>query len=318
MTSSIKKTLKKGANSANSAKGDLGNTSSKSPPTKQINPAKNWCFTLNNYDDNDISAISAKFRSVCSCALFGAEVGEEGTPHLQGYARFKVKCRPMSHKLSEKIHWEKCRGSKEENVDYCSKEGNVLFTMGLPKPLKLLDESCMYEYQTYLCQYALREPDDRKILWVYGDKNIGKTQVLKVLCNPGGIYRASILPTSKKHALAQIQRCDVCETFVFNLTADESQYQTNGMFSIIESLKDGLFSTAFGTDNNSMCVRNSSNVIVVANQPPDGSKTEIDRDRFEIWQVSSSEMISKPTSIMDDYHIDKCFLPEGSDDDFGS
>ena len=298
------------SNSSNSSKGDLGNTKSKSPSTKQISPAKRWCFTLNNYDDNDISSISSKFRDVCNIALFGAEVGEEGTPHLQGYCEFSVKCRPKSHGLTESIHWEACKGNRESNVNYCSKDSNILFSIGLPKPLKLLDEYRMYEYQKYICQWALQEPDDRKILWLYGGKNIGKTQALKVLCNPAGPYKASILPTSKKHALAQVQKCDLCETFVFNLTADESQYQTNSMFSIIESLKDGLFSTAFGTDNNAMCVRNSSNVIVVANMPPDGSKTEIDRERFEIWEISSTEMISKPTSIIDDYKFDKCILSE--------
>lgn len=308
------------ANSANSAKGDLGNTGTKSPPKKQIAAAKHWLFVLNNYDENDISAISAKLRDVAQVAIFGAEVGEQGTPHLQGYVKFKIKCRPRSHGLTERIHWgdEKgrpCKGSQADNVAYCSKEGKVLFSLGLPKPLKLLAESDMYEYQRYMCQWALQEPDDRKILWLYGEKCIGKTQALKVLCNPEGKYQASILPVSKKHALAQIQRCELCETFVFNLTADESQFQTNGMFSIIESLKDGLFSTAFGTDNNSMCVRNSSNVIVVANQPPDGTKTEIDRERFEIWKVSSSEMIKQPTTIMDDWKWDKCFLPEGESDE---
>ena len=298
------------SNSSNSSTGDLGNTKTKSPPTKQISPAKRWCFTLNNYDDDDISSISSKFRDYCDVALFGAEVGEEGTPHLQGYCEFTIKCRPKSHGLSERIHWEKCKGNRDANIKYCSKDGDVLFSMGLPKPLKLLDESRMYKYQSYMCQWALQEPDDRKILWLYGGKNIGKTQALKVLCNPEGIYQARILPVSKKHALAQIQRSELTETFVFNLTADESQYQTNGMFSIIESLKDGLFSTSFGTDNNSMCVRNSANVIVVANQPPDGSKTEIDRERFEIWEVSSSAMIKQPTSIMDDFKYDKCILTE--------
>ncbi len=229
----------------------------------------------------------------------------------------------MSLGLTPRIHWgdkygKCCKQPREICVNYCSKDNQVLFSMGLPKPLKLLAESSMYKYQTYMCQYALQEPDDRKILWIYGDKNIGKTQVLKVLCDPKGKYQASILPTSKKHALAQVQRCDITETFVFNLTADESQYQTNSLFSIIESLKDGLFSTMFGTDNNSMCVRNPSNVIVVANQPPDGSKTEIDRERFEIYKVSSVEMELQETSIIDDWCYDKCILPEGSDDDFGS
>lgn len=299
------------ANSASSAKGG-GNI--KPPPNskvKQINPAKRWCWVLNNWDDTDVSAISASLLTLCQCALFGAEVGDSGTPHLQGYCEFLIKCRPISHGLTERISWHKCKGNRESNIRYCSKENNVLFSMGLPKPLKLLAESHMYEYQRYMCQWALQEPDDRKILWIYGGKNIGKTQALKVLCNPEGIYKASILPTSKKHALAQVQRCDICETFVFNLTADESQYQTNSLFSIIESLKDGIFSTAFGTDNNSMCVRNSSNIIVVANKPPDGSKTEIDRERFEIWEVGTMDMVKKSNFVMDDW-VEKCFLPADS------
>jgi hypothetical protein len=299
------------SNSSNSSKGE-GNT--KPPPTskkKQISPAKRWCFTLNNYDDNDISSISSKFRDVAQSALIGAEVGEEGTPHLQGFIEFEIKCRPTSHGLSSRIHWEKCKGTKEQNLKYCSKEGNVIFEFGLPKPLVLLNECDMYPYQKMLLAYAEKDIEDRGILWIYGDKNIGKTQVLKVLCNPNGVYKASILPTSRKHALAQVQRAELCETFVFNLTADESLYQTNSMFSIIESLKDGLFSTAFGTDNNSMCVRNSSRVIVVANNPPDGRKTEIDRNRFKIFEVSRETSIEQETSIMDDWWLDKCIFTEG-------
>ena len=303
------------SNSSNSSKGDLGNTKTKSPTTKQISPAKKWCFTLNNYDENDISSISSKFRDVCSVALFAAEVGEQGTPHLQGFCEFKIKCRPMSHGLTERIHWgddkgKSCKGTTKQNIDYCSKDGDILFSIGLPKPLVLLNTCDMYPYQKMLLSYAEADINDRDILWVYGEKNIGKTQALKVLCNPDGPYKASILPTSKKHALAQIQRCELCETFVFNLTADESQFQTNSMFSIIESLKDGLFSTAFGTDNNSMCVRNSSRVIVVANKPPDGRKTEIDRNRFKIYHVSRETCNLQPTAIMDDWWLDEAILTE--------
>lgn len=96
---------KDSANSANSAKGG-GNT--KTPPlskAKQINPTKRWCWTLNNYSEDDISAISAKLLVVCKVALFGAEVGDEGTPHLQGYCEFITKCRPKSHSIAgDRIH----------------------------------------------------------------------------------------------------------------------------------------------------------------------------------------------------------------------
>ncbi len=306
------------SNSSNSSKGGCNTETPPSSETKQISPAKRWYYTLNNWTEEEHSSISSSLRDNPNVllAIHEWEIGEEcQTPHLQGYVEFKTKVRPRSIGLTKRIHWgdkygKCCKQPRDICVGYCSKDNNVIFSYGLPKPLKLLAETNMYEYQRYMCQWALQEPDDRKILWLYGGKNIGKTQALKVLCNPEGKYQASILPVSKKHALAQVQRCELCETFVFNLTADESQYQTNSMFSIIESLKDGLFSTAFGTDNNSMCVRNSSNVIVVANQPPDGSKTEIDRDRFEIWEVSSSEMIKKPTSIMDDFKYDKCILSE--------
>ena len=53
----------------------------------------------------------------------------------------------------------------------------------------------------------------------------------------------------------------------------------------MESVKDGLFSTNFGTDNNSMCVRNTSHIIVMANTPPDFNKSEIDRKRFKVFNV---------------------------------
>ena len=272
--------------SSNSSKVDLGNTITKSTTTKQISPAKRWCFTLNNYSDDDCSSISSTFREVCAVVIIGKEIGECGTPHLQGYVEFNVKCRPASHNLTKRIHWEKAKGNRESNVKYCSKDGDVFFTFGLPPPLKLISDDTMYPYQRKVLELASLEPEERKIFWFYGEKNIGKTQLLKVLCNPQGRFRSHILPSTKKHALAQVQRAELCYSFVFNLTADQSAYQTNELFSIMESVKDGLFSTNFGVDNNSMCVRNTSHIFVMANEPPDFSKTEIDINRFEIYNVS--------------------------------
>ena len=41
------------------------------------------CFTKNNYEESDIDALLAEERF--SYVIFGLEVGEQGTPHLQGY-----------------------------------------------------------------------------------------------------------------------------------------------------------------------------------------------------------------------------------------
>ena len=274
------------ASSSNSSNRDLGNSTTKSRANKQISPAKRWCFTLNNYEENDLSSIRSKIRGLCSICIIGAEVGESGTPHFQGYCEFLTKCRPISHGFTERIHWEKCKGNREANILYCSKENNVVFSQGLPKPLDLVNEDDFFPYQFMIRDILLREPEKRKIYWFYGEKEIGKTEMLKVFCNPNGVYKAATLPPGpKKHALAQVQKLPLCHSFVFNLSADESRYQTNEFFAIMESVKDGLFSTSFGVECNGMVVRNTSHIIVCANDPPDFSKSCIDRKRFHVYNI---------------------------------
>lgn len=97
--------------------------------SKQSPPAKNWCFTLNNYTDADVSSISlwpSKYT------IFGKEVGDEGTPHLQGYTQFSSKKRLTAlKKLHPSAHWEPAKGTAEQNRVYCSKQGQVT-TIGEP------------------------------------------------------------------------------------------------------------------------------------------------------------------------------------------
>lgn len=113
-----------------------GNTKT---PAKSVNPAKNWCFTLNNYTEEVFCSICSKISDTCLTACIGKEVGACGTPHLQGYIEFKTKSRPLTvfQCISTGIHWERSKGSKEDNLTYCSKE-NLVFTLGFPKPIKII------------------------------------------------------------------------------------------------------------------------------------------------------------------------------------
>jgi len=86
------------------------------------NRSYNWCFTLNNYNDEDIALIAhwpARF------VVVGREVGKEGTPHLQGFVIMKNVARLSSmKKMQQAAHWEICKGSWEQNYDYCTKDGD--------------------------------------------------------------------------------------------------------------------------------------------------------------------------------------------------
>lgn len=74
------------------------------------------------------AALQAKFLIV------GKEVGEQGTPHLQGFISLKSKHRLTGVKklLGSRAHLEQARGSDADNEKYCSKGGNILIREGEP------------------------------------------------------------------------------------------------------------------------------------------------------------------------------------------
>ncbi|ABA53822.1 rep protein [Raven circovirus] len=103
------------------------------PPQKREAAAKRWCFTLNNYTDEEVSAVKAWNASEYHYAVVGREKGENGTPHLQGYIHLKKKARLSTlKKLLSRAHWEKARGSDSDNEAYCTKDGDVILTLGMP------------------------------------------------------------------------------------------------------------------------------------------------------------------------------------------
>ncbi|GAC77771.1 replication protein [uncultured marine virus] len=66
----------------------------KSGNTRQISPSKHWVFTCNNYTKENIELICND--SSIKRYSFQEEVGDSGTPHLQGYLEFITKRRPLN------------------------------------------------------------------------------------------------------------------------------------------------------------------------------------------------------------------------------
>lgn len=93
---------------------------------------KYWCFTLNNYDEQELSAIEGLTSETdviggrrLTYFIAGYEVGESGTPHLQGYLELTKPCRLAGVKRIpglQRAHFERRRGTGAEAAAYCRKE----------------------------------------------------------------------------------------------------------------------------------------------------------------------------------------------------
>lgn len=76
-----------------------------------------WFLTHNNYTQEDIDTLT----QVEGDFIFQEEVGENGTPHLQGFIKFKNARTFLSmKKINGKTHWEKAK-NPEACKNYCQK-----------------------------------------------------------------------------------------------------------------------------------------------------------------------------------------------------
>lgn len=91
--------------------------------------SKNWCFTLNNYTDEDLLRLSelvTKNNKVLYI-IFGKEVGESGTPHLQGFVTLAQRSTLNVVKgfIGGNPHVETSRNINA-SINYCKKDGDFL------------------------------------------------------------------------------------------------------------------------------------------------------------------------------------------------
>lgn len=81
-----------------------------------------YCFTLNNPTQDEEEAVLAL---PCIYVCYGREVGDSGTPHLQGYIHFKDgKSLASVKKMMPRAHLEARKGTVDQAVDYCKKDGD--------------------------------------------------------------------------------------------------------------------------------------------------------------------------------------------------
>lgn len=115
------------------SKGDAG--SGNGSKTSSSNSGRSVCryyvFTLNNFSSEEEKSIAESIRvpGGPSYVIYGREVGESGTPHLQGYIEFPRRV-SISHITQlvgyGRAHLERRRGKQHQAIAYCKKDGDFV------------------------------------------------------------------------------------------------------------------------------------------------------------------------------------------------
>lgn len=88
------------------------------------------CFTINNYELEDLTGFLNYEPTYIKYLVVGQEIGENGTPHLQGFIHLDKDPKKCGIKFwkaeipgGQRAHFEQARGTDEQNRDYCTKDG---------------------------------------------------------------------------------------------------------------------------------------------------------------------------------------------------
>jgi len=252
----------------------------KSGNTKQISACKRWCFTYNNYDPNYINDLLDVLKSHSTKYIVGEEIGESGTPHLQGYVEFKKRIRPLSLKINTLIHWEKAKGTLEQNVDYCSKDGHYFcHNIKVKEPIKVLDTALLYPWQLEILEIIKKTPDDRKIYWYWcADGNSGKTTFAKYLAHHYG----AVPVEGKKNDILYCAANFDSNIYVFDFERSMEEYISYGG---VEKIKNGFYMCS--KYESRPVIRNPPHIIIFANFPP--NVEALSKDRWVIRELTQKD-----------------------------
>lgn len=163
--------------------------------------SRSYCFTWNNYKQEDIDSLMKYEHRYIVIGLEKAP--ETGTPHLQGYIEFTSPKRLTTlHKAYPKVHWEPRKGTAAQASEYCkkgeeyvedgqiSKQGQrtdleTVARMALDKTIPIEDITEQYPKQALLYTRRITElrhasytnrTKQPEITWLWGKTGVGKTR----------------------------------------------------------------------------------------------------------------------------------------------
>lgn len=259
-----------------------GNTNSSNPKKKlRVSMGKHWCFTDHNVSKEHLDQMDQVFTSLGASWLHGLETcPTTGKEHRQGFISFQNKCRPIEKCRDLTIsHWEKCKGSKSQNIEYVTKEGkDIQGNIQYDEPLRLISEGQFYTWQAQLVNELRCTPDDRTIKWIWeAEGKVGKTTLAKWMA----VHLHACVAEGKANDVKNRIITWKKETgawpkiVIWDLARSLEQFVS---YQAIESVKNGFFYS--GKYEGGECIMNCPHVVVFANFEPDIYKMSM--DRFDI------------------------------------
>lgn len=270
----------------------LGNTKTKSVANndkKVENKGKKcrkWCFTLNNWTEKEYLTLLTQLTQ--HKYIVGKEIGEKGTPHLQGYIECKNAIRfETLKKWNDRLHIEKCKGDRKSNLVYCSKdkdyETNFNMSEIIDKKMYVLEQEyknvVWKPYQDDILKLLGDKPDSRKINWYWEENgNVGKSFLCKYIALK---YDNVIISEGKKdNVYNQILSLYNSENYIIEkpiiCILDISRHNQDYInYGCLESIKNGMIYS--GKYEGGQCYFTTPHIVVFSNEEPDYSKWSSDR-----------------------------------------
>jgi len=293
--------------------GEKGNTK---PSRKQPPQLKQWFFTWNNYPNNAISALRKVFDSVAKKYRFQLEVGEQGTPHIQGMVILKNRMRWNQFHLPKEIHWEKMLGSIEEAYDYCSKsdtrdenvDGSSAWEKGFGDKVIVLKPRSLWGLKIEeLLKFT--PPNGRTVHWFYDTKGgQGKSAFCKYM------YVLYKIPTIQGGKMSDVINIifnleEIPKMIIFDLPRKTGNKISE---SAIECILNGMITnTKFETG---VRVFNPPHVVVFSNEYPNVENMSM--DRWKITNISNVRPFENTLDDMFNFRVleNDCSVEYGQDD----
>lgn len=246
-----------------------------------------WCFTLNNYTEKELSQCLSYFYSKNFTFIIGKEVGDEGTPHLQGYLKNKNQISFSTlQKIMPRAHLEKALGNQKANYVYCSKSGDFVTNIVIKKSVNVLAKPKIEprNWQVQVIDLIEKTPDSRCINWFYdANGNTGKTTLCDHIISE---YEDVMYFTGGKstdicsQALLQDEDGKGLKVCLFDFTRT---CEGKVSYASMEALKNGLINSP-KYKGGSLRLDYYPIIIVFANFRPEQNR--LSQDRWRIVDIS--------------------------------